>query len=166
MDNITVNFNNRFINVQRDRGRLVDRQNRSECRKRKRGAEESVAATMCEAVRLARLAHALLYCRGCRTTCADRCSIDEDFRPPCNGQRWARLGKATIDRTDEWTDTYLCSREPYITRSRNKLLREATRSATDFFLHSRHGATQAGCLLREENSGLDCNYQRRDRSPE
>jgi len=81
MDIITVNFNNRFISVQRDEARFVCRQNRSECRKWKREAEEIVAATMCEVVRLARLAHALLYCQSCRTTCADRCSIDEDFRP-------------------------------------------------------------------------------------
>lgn len=107
MDIIAVNFNNRFISVQRDEVRLVCRQNRSECRKRKRGAEEIVAATMCEVVRLARLAHALLYCRGYRTTCTDRCSIDEDFRPPCNEWRWSRVGKAVIDWMDEWTDGYL-----------------------------------------------------------
>jgi len=35
---ITVNFNNRFISVQRDEGRLVCRQNCSECRKRKKGS--------------------------------------------------------------------------------------------------------------------------------
>lgn len=115
------------------------------------------------------LAHALFYCRGCRTICADRCSIDKDFRPPFHGQRWSRVGKAAIDWTDGRTDTYLRSRAPYITRSRNKLLCEqcgTARSAANFFSHPRREATQAGCLLQKENAGLDCNYQRRDRSLE
>lgn len=67
-------------------------QNRSECRKRKMGKRREMWSRQqwAEVVRLARLsAHALFYCRGCRTTYADRCSIDEGSQAAAAARRRA-----------------------------------------------------------------------------